>query len=70
MDLYFENSTVRLHVLYILVEGHFLRIQVEGKKAQQQGQQRFGKEVAKPSGPSSRNNGSQVHEINKWVLRR
>ena len=38
------------------------------QKAQQQGQQRFGKRVAKPSGPSGRNDGSQVHEINKWGL--
>ena len=40
------------------------------KKAQQQGQQKVGKQVAKPSGPSGRNDGSQVHEINKWALRR
>ena len=39
---------------------------MEGKKAQQ----RLGKQVAKPSGPSNRNDGSQVHEINKWALRR
>ena len=42
----------------------------EGKKAQQQGQQRVGRQVAKPLGSSSGNDGSQVHEINKWVLRR
>ena len=37
------------------------------QKAQQQ---RFGKQVAKPSGPNNRSDGSQVHEINKWALRR
>ena len=42
----------------------------ERKKAQQQGQQRVGRQVAKPLGPSNRNDGSQIHEINKWVLRR
>ena len=51
-----------------------LRVIVEDpsgrQKAQQQGQQRFGKQVAKPSGPSGWNDGSQVHEINKWALRR
>ena len=35
------------------------------KKAQQQGQQRVGKQVAKPLGLSGRNNGSQAHEIKK-----
>ena len=40
------------------------------KKAQQQWQQKVGKHVVKPSGPSGRNDGSQVHEINKWALRR
>ena len=35
------------------------------KKAQQQGQQRVGKQVAKPLGPSGRNNGSQTYEIKK-----
>ena len=38
------------------------------KKAQQQGQQRVGKQVAKPLGPSGTNNGSQAHEINKMGL--
>ena len=28
------------------------------------------KQTAKPLGPSGRNNGSQVQEINKWVLKR
>ena len=40
------------------------------KKAQQQGQERVGKQVAKPLDPSGMNNGSQTHEINKWVLKR
>ena len=40
------------------------------KKAQQQGQQRVGKQMAKPLGPSCKNNGSQAHEINKWTLKR
>ena len=26
--------------------------------------------MRKPSGPSGRNDGSQVHEIKKWALRR
>ena len=38
------------------------------KKAQQQGQQWVGKQVAKPLGPSGTNNGSQAHEINKMGL--
>ena len=37
----------------------------ERQKAQQQGQQRFGKQVAKPSNPSGRNDGLQIHETNK-----
>ena len=40
------------------------------KKGQRQGQQRIDKQMAKPLGPSSMNNGSQAHEINKWVLKR
>ena len=40
------------------------------KKAQQQGQQRISKQMAKPSGPSDRNNGSQAHKINRWALTR
>ena len=40
------------------------------KKAQQQGQQRVGKQMAKPLGPSGKNNRSQAHEINKWALKR
>ena len=40
------------------------------KKVQRQGQQRIGKQIAKPLGPSGRNNGSQAHEINKWALKR
>ena len=40
------------------------------KKALPQGQQRVGKQVVKPLGPSGRNNRSQAHEINNWVLRR
>ena len=47
------------------VEGHFLRIQVEGKRPSNKGS----KQVTKSSGPSNRNDGSQVHEI-KWALRR
>ena len=47
-----------------------MRIQVEKRKAQRQGQQRIGKQMTKPLGPSSRNNGSQAHEINKWALKR
>ena len=31
---------------------------------------KIGKQMAKPLGPCSRNNGSQAHEINKWVLKR
>ena len=38
------------------------------KKAQQQGQERVGKQVAKPLDPSGTNNGSQAHEINKMGL--
>ena len=38
------------------------------KKTQQQRQQRIGKQVAKPLGPSGTNNGSQAHEINKMGL--
>ena len=26
--------------------------------------------MAKPLGPSDRNNGLQAHEINKWILKR
>ena len=40
------------------------------KKAQRQGQQRIGKQMVKPLGPSGRNNGSQAHELNKWALKR
>ena len=40
------------------------------KKAQQQGQQRVGKQMIKPLGPSGKNNGLQAHEINKWALKR
>ena len=40
------------------------------KKAQRQGQQKIGKQMAKPLGPSGRNNRSQAHEINKWALKR
>ena len=29
-----------------------------------------GKQVAKPLGLSSRNNGSQTYKVNKWALRR
>ena len=47
-----------------------MRIQVERRKAQQQGQQRIGKQMAKPLGSSGKNNGSQAHEINKWALKR
>ena len=38
------------------------------KKAQQQGQQRIGKQMAKLLSPRGRNNGSQAHKINKWAL--
>ena len=47
-----------------------MRIQIERRKAQQQGQQRIGKQMAKLLGPSGRNNGSQAHEINRWALKR
>ena len=47
-----------------------MRIQVERRKAQQQRQQRIDKQMAKPLGPSGRNNGLQAHEINKWALKR
>ena len=40
------------------------------KKAQRQGQQRIGKQMAKPLSSSGRNNGSQAHEIKKWALKR
>ena len=40
------------------------------KKAQQQGHQGTSKQMVKPLGLSGRNNGSQTHEINKWVLKR
>ena len=47
-----------------------MRIQIERRKAQQQGQQRIGKQMAKLLGPSGRNNGSQAHEMNRWALKR
>ena len=47
-----------------------MRIQVERRKAQQQGQQRIGKQTAKSLDSSGRNNGSRAHEINKWTLKR
>ena len=47
-----------------------MRIQVERRKAQRQGQQRIGKQMAKPLGPSGRNNGPQAYEINKWALKK
>ena len=31
---------------------------------------RIGKQMAKPLGPSGKNNRSQAHEINKWALKR
>ena len=40
------------------------------KKAQRQGQQRIGKQMAKQLGPSGRNNRSQTNEINIWALKR
>ena len=51
-----------------LVKGYFENPRGR-KKAQQQGQQRVGKQVAKPLGPSGTNNGSQAHEINKMGLK-
>ena len=47
-----------------------LRVIFEDPSGRQKAWQRVGKYVAKPSGPSGRNDGSQVHEINKWALRR
>ena len=38
-------------------------------EAQQREQKRVGKWIEKSLSPSSRNNGSQAHEINKWALR-
>ena len=40
------------------------------KKGQRQRQQGIGKQMVKPLGLSSRNNGSQAHEINIWALKR
>ena len=34
------------------------------------GNKELTKQIAKPLGPSGRNNGSRVQEINKWVLKR
>ena len=53
----------------LYVEGHFENPS-KRKKAQLQGQQVVGKQVAKPLGLSSRNNGSQTYKVNKWALRR
>ena len=57
-----------------ILKRYMLRVIFENprrkKKAQQQGQQRVGKQMAKPLGSSGRNNGLQTHEINKWVLER
>ena len=50
--------------------GPFVKIQVERRKLNHKGRKRVGKQVVKSLGPSSRNNGSQAHEINKWALRR
>ena len=61
-----NRVSTNLYMMLIFVEGLFLRTQVEGKKPSNKGS----KQVTKPSGPSGRNDGSQVHEINKWGLRR
>ena len=47
-----------------------MRIQVERRKPRNKGSKGVGKQMAKPLGPSGRNNGSQAHKINKWVLKR
>ena len=47
-----------------------MRIQVERRKPSNKGSKGVGKQMAKPLGPSGRNNGSQAHEINKWVLKK
>ena len=50
------------NLIILKIDNMMLRVIFEDpngrKKAQQQGQQRVGKQVAKPSGPSGRNNGS------------
>ena len=40
------------------------------KKAQRQGQQKIGKQIAKLLGSSGRNNELQANKINKWALKR
>ena len=61
----FAGAYYLLEVLRAICEN-----QVERRKAQKQGQQRIGKQIAKPLGPSSRNNESQIYEINKWASKR
>ena len=40
------------------------------KKPKKYGKKRVSKLRRKPLSPNGRNNGSQAHEINKWVLKR
>ena len=47
-----------------------MRIQVQRRKPNNKGSKGIGKQMAKPLGPSGRNNGSQAHKINKWALKR
>ena len=42
----------------------------EREKPGQHRQKGVGKQIENSLNPSNRNNGSQAHEINKWVLRR
>ena len=68
--MWLYGSIINVMSMGLVFSFNFVEDPSGRQKAQQQGQQRFGKQVAKPSGPSGRNDGSQVHEIKKWALRR
>ena len=57
----------------ITVEGLFYGTQIKGRKPNPatQTEKKLAKDrEQKPLSPSGRNNGSYVHEINKWALRK
>ena len=61
--MWLYGSIINVMSMGLVFSFNFVEDPSGRQKAQQQGQQRFGKQVAKPSGPSGRNDGSQVHEI-------
>ena len=70
---FLSKPTTYITFLHTFIDGLFCGTRIKRRKPNPatQAKKKLAKDKEKkPLSPSSRNNGSQVHKINKWALRK